>query len=161
MSFRDRLSFAFFSMFCFPKFVLLSYLLRSRESFRSYATGCYPRTARQMTQRANFDQQKSELADVQAKAVQLKASILYYEGMLALVAPEEVASTPTEMLSETEALTLNGGQVASTSSLGAEEHLKGGLPNISLASEDASLEKASSQNRILKSGGQLFFVFTQ
>jgi hypothetical protein len=33
--------------------------------------------------RANFDQQKSELADVEAKAVQLKASILYYEGMLA------------------------------------------------------------------------------
>jgi hypothetical protein len=45
--------------------------------------------------------------------------------MLALVAPKEVASTPTEMLSETEALILNGGQVASTSSLGADEHLKG------------------------------------
>jgi hypothetical protein len=42
---------------------------------------------------------------------------------------------------------LNGGQVASTSSLGADEHLKGGLANFSLASEDASLEKASSQNR--------------
>ena len=94
-----------------------------------------------------IDEQKSELAEVQAKAVQLKASIVYYEGMLALVAPEEVASTPTDMLSETEALTLNGGRVASTSSLGADEHLKGGLPNISLASEDASLEKASSQNR--------------
>jgi len=94
-----------------------------------------------------IDQQKSELAEVQAKAVQLKASIVYYEGMLALVAPEEVASTPTDMLSETEALTWNGGRVASTSSLAADEHLKGGLPNISLASEDASLEKASSQNR--------------
>ncbi len=94
-----------------------------------------------------IDEQKSELAEVQAKAVQLKASIVYYEGMLALVAPEEVASTPTDMLSETKALTLNGGRVASTSSLGADEHLKGGLPNISLASEDASLEKASSQNR--------------
>ena len=93
-----------------------------------------------------IDEQKSELAEVQAKAVQLKASIVYYEGMLALVAPEEVASTPTDMLSETEALTLNGGRVASTSSLGADEHLKGGLPNISLASEDASLEKARSQN---------------
>ena len=63
------------------------------------------------------------------------------------MAPDEVASTPTEMLSETEALTLNGGQVASTSSLGADKHLKGGLANFSLASEDASLEKASSQNR--------------
>ncbi|GEM_PF-1310087 len=94
-----------------------------------------------------IDQQKSELAEVQAKAVQLKASIVYYEGMLAVVAPNQVASTPTEMLSETEALTLNGGQVASTSSLGADEHLKGGLANLSLASEDASLEKASSQNR--------------
>jgi len=114
-----------------------------------------------MTQRANFDQQKSELAEGQAKAVQLKASIVYYEGMLALVAPKEVASTPTEMLSETEALILNGGQVAATSSLGADEHLKGGLANFSLASEDASLEKATSQNRILKRGGQLFFVFTQ
>jgi len=100
-----------------------------------------------MAQRANFDQQKSELAEVQAKAVQLKASIVYYEGMLALVAPEEVALTPTQMLSETEALTLNGGQVASTSSLGAEEHLKGGLANFSLAFKDADLEKASSQNR--------------
>ncbi len=137
------------------------YLLRSRESFRSYSTGCCARTARLTAQTANFDQQKSELADVRAKAVQLKASIFYYEGMLALVAPKEVASTPTEMLSETEALTLNGGQVASTSSLGADEHLKGGLANFSLASEDASLEKATSQNRILKSGGQLFFVFTQ
>jgi len=114
-----------------------------------------------MAERANFDQQKSELAEVQAKAVQLKASMVYYEGMLALVAPKEVASTPTEMLSETEALTLNGGQVASTSSLGADEHIKGGLANFSLASEDASLEKATSQNRILKSGGQLFFVFTK
>jgi hypothetical protein len=94
-----------------------------------------------------IDQQKSELAEVEAKAVKLRASIVYYEGMLALVAPEEVALTPTQMLSETEALTLNGGRVASTSSLGADEHLKGGLPNISLASEDASLEKASSQNR--------------
>lgn len=94
-----------------------------------------------------IDQQKSELAEVQAKAVKLKASIVYYEGMLALVAPEEVALTPTQMLSETEALTLNGGQVASTSSLGADEHLKGGLANFSLASEDASLEKASSPNR--------------
>ena len=94
-----------------------------------------------------IDRQKSELAEVQAKAVQLKASIVYYEGMLALVAPDEVALTPTQMLSETEALTLNGGQVASTSSLGAEEHLKGGLANFSLASEDASLEKASSQDR--------------
>ena len=94
-----------------------------------------------------IDQQKSELAEVQAKAVQLKASIVYYEGMLALVAPEEVASTPTDMLSETEALTLNGGRVASTSSLAADEHLKGGLANFSLASEDASFEKASSQNR--------------
>ena len=122
---------------------------------------CCPRTARLMAQRAHFDQQKSELADVQAKAVKLKASIVYYEGMLALVAHDEVASTPTAMLSETQALTLNGGQVASTSSLGADEHLKGGLANFSLASEDASLEKASSQNRILKSGGQLFFVFTQ
>lgn len=94
-----------------------------------------------------IDQQKSELAELQAKAVQLKASIVYYEGMLALVAPDEVASTPTDMLSETEALTLNGGRVASTSSLGADEDPKGGLPNISLASEDAGLEKASSQNR--------------
>jgi hypothetical protein len=101
-----------------------------------------------MAQRANFDQQKSELAEVQAKAVQLKASIVYYEGLLALVAPEEVASTPTEMLSETEALTLKGGQVASTSSFCADEHLKGGLPNVNLASEDAGLEKASSQNRL-------------
>ena len=74
--------------------------------------------------KSKFDQPKSELADVQAKAVQLKASIVYYEGMLALVVPNEVASTPTEMLSETEALILNGGQVASTSSLGADEHLK-------------------------------------
>ena len=64
--------------------------------------------------------------------------------MLALVVPNEVASTPTEMLSETEALILNGGQVASTSSLGADEHLKGGLANFSLASEDASLEKVTS-----------------
>jgi hypothetical protein len=94
-----------------------------------------------------IDQQKSELAEVEAKAVKLRASIVYYEGMLALVAPEEVALTPTQMLSETEVLTLNGGRVASTSSLGADEHLKGGLPNISLASEDASLEKASSPNR--------------
>jgi hypothetical protein len=31
-----------------------------------------------MAEGANFDQQKSELAEVQAKAVQLKASILYY-----------------------------------------------------------------------------------
>ena len=81
--------------------------------------------------------------------------------MLALVPPKEVASTPTEMLSETEALTLNGGQVASTSSLGADEHLKGGLAHFNPASEDASLEKATSQNRILKSGGQLFLGFTQ
>ena len=44
-------------------------------------------------------QQKSELAEVQAEAVKLKASIVYYEGMLALVAPEEVALTPTQMLS--------------------------------------------------------------
>lgn len=94
----------------------------------------------------NIAQHKSELAQVQAKAEQLKENIVSYERMLARVAPEEVASTP-EMLSETEALTLNGGQVASTSSLGAEEHLKGGLANFSLASEDASLEKASSQNR--------------
>ena len=72
------------------------------------------------------------------------------------MAPEEVASRPTEMLSETEALTLNGGQVASTSSLNADQNLKGGLTNFSLASEDASLEKATSQNRILKSGSQLF-----
>ena len=159
MSFRDRLSFAFFFMFCLHS-SFLCYIIKSREIFRSYGTRCCPRTVPQMA-RANFDQQKSELAEVQAKAVQLKASIFYYEGMLALVAPEEVASTPTEMLSETEALTLNGGQVASTSSLGADEHLKGGLANFSLASEDASLEKATSQNRILKSGGQLFFVFTQ
>jgi len=121
----------------------------------------FPRTAPQMAERANFDQQKSELAEVEAKAVQLKASMVYYEGMLALVAPKEVASIPTEMLSETEALTLNGGRVASTSSLGADEHLKGGLANFSLACEDASLEKATSQKRILKSGGQLFFGFTQ
>ena len=95
----------------------------------------------------NIAQHKSELAQVQAKAEQLKENIVSYERMLALVAPEEVALTPTQMLSETEALTLNGGQVASTSSLGAEEHLKGGLAHCSLASEDASLEKASSQNR--------------
>jgi hypothetical protein len=95
----------------------------------------------------NIAQHKSELAQVQAKAEQLKENIVSYERMLALVAPEEVALTPTQMLSETAALTLNGGQVASTSSLGAEEHLKGGLANFSLASEDASLEKASSQNR--------------
>lgn len=94
-----------------------------------------------------IDQQKSELAEVEAKAVKLKASIVYYEGMLALVAPDEVALTPTGMLSGTEALTLNGGQVASTSSLGADQHLKGDITNFSLASEDASLEKASSQNR--------------
>lgn len=93
-----------------------------------------------------IDEQKSELAEVQAKAVQLKASIVYYEHMLA-VAHQEVASTLTEMPSETEALALNGGQVASTSSLAGDEDIKGGLPNISLASEDASLEKASSQNR--------------
>lgn len=92
-------------------------------------------------------QQKSELAEVQAKAVQLKASIVYYEGMLALVAPEEVASTPTDMLSETETLTLNGSPVASTSSLGADEHLKGGIPNVSSAFEDAGVEKASYKNR--------------
>ncbi|MEG4520679.1 MULTISPECIES: hypothetical protein [unclassified Microcoleus] len=93
-----------------------------------------------------IDQQKSELAEVEAKAVQLKASIVYYEHMLA-VAHQEVASTLTDIPSETEALALNGGQVASTSSLAGDEDLKGGLPNISLASEDASLEKASSQNR--------------
>jgi hypothetical protein len=90
-----------------------------------------------------IDQQKLELAEVKAKALLLEASIAYYEHMLG-VAHQEVAST---MLSETEALTLNGGQVASTSSLAADEHPKGGLPNISLASEDASLKKASSQNR--------------
>jgi hypothetical protein len=95
----------------------------------------------------NIAQHKSELAQVQAKAEQLKENIVSYERMLARVAPEEVALTPTQMLSETEALTLNGGQVASTSSLGAEEHLKGGLANFSLAFKDADLEKASSQNR--------------
>lgn len=84
--------------------------------------------------------------EVQAKAVQLKASITYYEGMLAVVAPDEMASTPKELLSETEALILNQGQVASTSSLGVDEHLKGGIPNINLAFEDAGLEKASSEN---------------
>ncbi|UNU22934.1 hypothetical protein [Microcoleus vaginatus] len=94
-----------------------------------------------------IDQKKSELAQVEAKAVELKASIVYYEGMLAVVAAKKVASTPTEMLPETQTLTLNGGQVASTSSLGADEHLKGGLANFTLASEDASFEKASSQNR--------------
>ncbi|MEG4084360.1 hypothetical protein [Microcoleus sp. POL10_C6] len=93
-------------------------------------------------------QRKSELAEVQAEAVQLKASIVYYEGMLALVAPDEVASTPTEVFSETETLTLNGSQVASTSSFCGDGHLKGGLPNVNLASEDADLEKASSQNRL-------------
>jgi hypothetical protein len=160
MSFRDRLSFAFFSMFCFPN-LFCCLIFSEAERVLGAMPQDVPRTARQMAERANFDQQKSELAEVQAKAVQLKASMVYYEGMLALVASKEVASTPTEMLSETEALTLNGGQVASTSSLGADEHLKGGLANFSLASEDASLEKATSQNRILKSGGQLFFVFTQ
>ena len=95
----------------------------------------------------NIAQHKSELAQVQAKAEQLKENIVSYERMLARVAPEEVALTPTQMLSETEALTLNGGRVASTSSLGAEEHLKGGLANFSLAFKDADLEKASSQNR--------------
>jgi|SRR6476661_8278358 len=78
---------------------------------------------------------------------QLKASLVYYEGILALVAPDEVASTPTDVVSETETLTWNGGQVASTSSLDADEHLKGGLARFNLASEDASLEKPSSQNR--------------
>ncbi|MEG5056584.1 hypothetical protein QUB60_02180 [Microcoleus sp. A2-C5] len=92
-------------------------------------------------------QQKSELAEIEAKALQLKASIVYYEGMLALVVSDEVALTLTDVFSETEALTLNGSQVASTSSLGADEHLKGGIPNVNLASQDASLEKASSQNR--------------
>jgi hypothetical protein len=94
-----------------------------------------------------IDQQKSELAEVQAKAVKLKASLVYYEGMLALVAPDEVASTPTDVVSETETMTWNGGQVASTSSLGADEHFKGGLAHFNPASEDASLEKPSSQNR--------------
>ncbi|MEG4442487.1 MAG: hypothetical protein U7126_10940 [Microcoleus sp.] len=94
-----------------------------------------------------IDQQKSELAEVQAKAVQLKESILYYESTLAQVAPDEVASKPTDVVSETETLTLNESQVASTSSLGAEEHLKGGLANVSFAFEDAGLEKAISQNR--------------
>jgi hypothetical protein len=94
-----------------------------------------------------IDQQKSELAEVQAKAVQLKESILYYESTLAQVAPDEVASKPTDVVSETETLTVNEGQVASTSSLGTEEHLKGGLANVSFAFEDAGLEKAISQNR--------------
>lgn len=94
-----------------------------------------------------IDQQKSELAEVQAKAVQLKESILYYESTLAQVAPDEVASKPTDVVSETETLTVNEGQVASTSSLGADEHLKGGLANVSFAFEDAGLEKAISQNR--------------
>ena len=92
-------------------------------------------------------QQKSELAEIQAKAVQLKASIVYYEGMLALVVADEVASTLTDVFSETETLTLNGSPVASTSSLGADEHLKGGIPNVSSAFEDAGLEKASYKNR--------------
>jgi len=78
---------------------------------------------------------------------QLKASLVYYERILALVAPDEVASTPTDVVSQTETLTWNGGEVARTSSLGADEHLKGGLANFNLASEDASLEKPSSQNR--------------
>ena len=161
MSFRDRLSFAIFlyfaSLICF---VVLSSQKQREEIFRAMAQDvAHEQHVKWLKEQ--IDQQKSELAEVQAKAVQLKASIVYYEGMLALVAPKEVASTPTEMLSETEALTLNGGQVASTSSLGADEHLKGGLANFSLASEDASLEKATSQNRILKRGGQLFFVFTQ
>jgi uncharacterized protein YlxW (UPF0749 family) len=125
MSFRDRLSFASFSMFCFPNLFCCFIFSEAERVLGAMAQDVCPRTARLMAQRANFDQQKSELAEVQAKAVQLKASIVYYEGMLALVAPEEVASTPTEMLSETEALILNGGQVASTSSLGADEHLKG------------------------------------
>ena len=94
-----------------------------------------------------INQQKSELAEVQAEAVKLKASIVYYEGMLALVAPDEVASTPTDVVSETETLALNVGQVALTSSLGADKHLKEGLANVSSAFEDASLEKASSQNK--------------
>ena len=95
----------------------------------------------------NFGELVSELAEVQSKAVQLKASIVYYEGMRALVAPDEVASTPTDVVSQTETLTWNGGEVARTSSLGADEHLKGGLANFSLAFKDADLEKASSQNR--------------
>ena len=102
----------------------------------------------------NIAQQKSELAEVegelaevQAKAEQLKASIVSYELILARVAPDEVALTPTDVFSETETLTLNGSPVASTSSFCADEHLKGGLPNVSLASQDADLEKASSQNR--------------
>ena len=93
-------------------------------------------------------QRKSELAEVQAEAVKLKASIVYYEGMLALVASDEVPSTTTDVFSETETQTLNGSQVASTSSFCADEHLKGGLPNVNLASEDAGIEKASSQNRL-------------
>jgi hypothetical protein len=51
------------------------------------------------------------------------------------------------VVSETETRALNVGQVASTSSLGADEHLKGGLANVSSAFEDAGLEKASYQNR--------------
>lgn len=92
-------------------------------------------------------QQNSELAEIQAKAVQLKASIVYYEGMLALVAPDEVASTLTDVFSETETLIFNGSQVASKISACADENLKGGISNVSLADEDASLEKASFQNR--------------
>lgn len=92
-------------------------------------------------------QKRSELAEVQAKAVELKASIVYYEDMLALVIPNKLASTPTDMASEIQTLTLNGGQVASTSSLAANEHLKGGVANVSLTFEDAGLEKANSQNR--------------
>src|SRR4028119_877420 len=157
MSFRDRLSFAFFSMFCFPN-LFCCFIFSEAERFLAAMAQDVAREQHVKLLKEQIDQQKSELAEVQAKAVQLKASIVYYEGMLALVAHEEVASTPTEMLSETQALTLNGGQVASTSSLGADEHLKGGLANFSLACEDASLEKATSQNRILKSGGQLFFV---
>jgi hypothetical protein len=102
-------------------------------------------------------QRKSELAEVQAEAVELKASIVYYEGMLALVAPGEVASTPTDtdVFSETETLTLNGSQVASTSSFCAGEHLKGGVPNVNLGSEGAGLEKASSQNRLQRNPGEM------
>ena len=102
----------------------------------------------------NIAQQKSELAEVegelaevQAKAEKLKASIVSYELILARVAPDEVALTPTDVFSETETLTLNESQVALTSSFCADEHLKGGLPNVNLASPDADLEKARSQNR--------------
>jgi len=146
MSFREQEIFTFFSFFCFLNSFCCVIFSEAQKILGAMAQDV-GREQHVKWLKEQIAQQKSELAEIQAKAVQLKASIVYYEGMLALVVADEVASTLTDVFSETETLTLNGSPVASTSSLGADEHLKGGIPNVSSAFEDAGLEKASYKNR--------------